>query len=236
MVDRDIADRIIITSNEKMGRVIIWYLQNKSWLQDIPFHAPLEMGVVDLREERVEFTFEDKGDLVEIAIYAMEKPNLPPVVVYDYDPAKGETLNVRVAPHLPMETRRVMTQLLSLDNSHLKEALKYHALMCFMTHYKEKVSVNEMGKRTKKKAKQLRRNPERPLSLIRKEYVIENVEVYEADLVAEKSEEKRSYTKPDHEVSVRGFLRHYKSGKDVWIHPHNRYKGKEAKKAKKYEL
>lgn len=236
MVDRDIADRIIITSNKKMTEVITWCLENKDWLQNVTFRAPLEIGVVELREEKVEFTFETKGDLVEIAMYAMEKPNLPPVVVYDYDPAKGETFNIRVAQHLPMEKRKVMMQLLSLDNSHLKEALKYHALMCFMTFFHEKVSVNEIGKRTKKEAKQLRKNPEMPLPLIRREYVIENMEVDAEDHLAEKPGEKRSYTKPDHEVSVRGFLRHYKSGKDVWIRPHNRYKEKNKKKTKKYQL
>ena len=110
MVDRDIADRIIITSNKKMTEVITWCLENKDWLQNVTFRAPLEIGVVELREEKVEFTFETKGDLVEIAMYAMEKPNLPPVVVYDYDPAKGETFE----------------------------------LMCFMTFFHEKVSVNEI--------------------------------------------------------------------------------------------
>ena len=46
---------------------------------------------------------------------------------------------------------------------------------------------------------------------------------------------KRGYTKPDHEVSVRGHLRRYKSGKVVWIQPSVRYKGRAAHH-KEYEL
>ena len=39
-------------------------------------------------------------------------------------------------------------------------------------------------------------------------------------------DQKRTYTKPEHEVSVRGYMRHYKSGKSVWIEPFTKYRGK----------
>ena len=52
--------------------VIDWFYDNKSWLEREDFRASLESGVVELQEERLEFTFEGKGDCVEIAITTFE--------------------------------------------------------------------------------------------------------------------------------------------------------------------
>ena len=59
-MNRKSADRIIVRSNDRMKLVIDWFYDNKSWLEREDFRAPLESGVVELQEERLEFTFEDK--------------------------------------------------------------------------------------------------------------------------------------------------------------------------------
>lgn len=124
-----------------------------------------------------------------------------------------------------------LMQVMAMDNTHLKEALKYHALMCFMTHYRETVKIEDKGRRTKRQAKALRKDVTKPLPLIRKQYVIEEVD----SKVLRLPDQKRTYTKPEHEVSVRGYMRHYKSGKSVWIEPFTKYRGK-GKNRKDYEL
>lgn len=230
-MDRKSADRIIVKSNERMSMVLNWYFENKEWLKDKEFHAPMDAGVVELQEEMIEFTFENKGDLVELAVFPTEKPNLPAVVTYDYDPRTWETSNFRFAPHLPKVKRDLLRQVMMKDETHLKEAFKYHTLMLFMTYYREIVTVEEKGKRTKREAKILRKDKDKPLPLIRKQYVIEGVDVKNLRLPGQK----RDYTKPEHEVNVRGYMRHYKSGKCVWIEPFVKYKGKGQDK-KDYEL
>lgn len=149
----------------------------------------------------------------------------------DYDPVTTQTSNFRFASHLPPERKMLLMQVMAMDNTHLKEALKYHALMCFMTHYREMVKIEDKGRRTKRQAKALRKDVTKPLPLIRKQYVIEEVD----SKVLRLPDQKRTYTKPEHEVSVRGYMRHYKSGKSVWIEPFTKYRGK-GKNRKDYEL
>ena len=90
-MDKRSADRIIVKSNARMEIVLDWFSKNREWLKKQEFHAPLDAGVVELQEELIEFTFESKGDLVELAVYPAEKPNLPAVVTYDYDPVTTQT-------------------------------------------------------------------------------------------------------------------------------------------------
>ena len=94
-MNRNTADRIIVTSNARMERVLDWYFDNFKWLDREKFLAPMDSGVVELCEEQIEFTFESKGSWVEMAVYITVKPNLPPVVMFDYDPATTEIRNRR---------------------------------------------------------------------------------------------------------------------------------------------
>ena len=105
-MDRRIVDRIIVKNNDRMEMVINWYLENKYWIDREQFIAPLQSGVVELREEELEFTFENKDDRVEIAIYHSNPPGTIPIVVYDYDPAQKEITNRRIAPGISPEQPR----------------------------------------------------------------------------------------------------------------------------------
>lgn len=234
MLNRKSADRIIVKSNERMKMVLDWYFENFNWLDREKFLAPMESGVVELQEENIEFTFESKGDLVEIVVYVTAEPNIPPVVTFDYDPVTTEIRNRQVAPAglgsaADLATLRL---LIAIDNMPRKEARKYHALMLFMAHYQEVVEVEQRVEHRPAKAKKKGRSARRPQPLIRRVYTLKE---FQMEDLPKPEGTKRKYTKPEHEVSVRGFLRHYKSGKTVWVRPSVRYKGKPGQ-PKEYEL
>lgn len=234
VLSRKSADRIIVKSNERMELVLDWYFDNFNWLDREEFLAPMESGVVELQEEQIEFTFESKGDLVEIVVYITAHQNLPPVIAFDYDPVTTEIRNRRVAP-AGCESgvnKETLGLLVSMDDMYRKEARKYHALMLFMTHYREVVKVEQRAEHRPAKAKKKGRRTRRPQPLIRRIYTLD--EFQPKDLPKPEGA-KRKYTKPEHEVNVRGYLRHYKSGKTVWVRPSVRYKGK-AGQPKEYEL
>ena len=233
-MNRNTADRIIVTSNARMERVLDWYFDNFKWLDREKFLAPMESGVVELCEEQIEFTFESKGSWVEMAVYITVKPNLPPVVMFDYDPATTEIRNRRIAPmgSQPVVDQELLSVLLSMDDTCRKEARKYHALMLFMTYYREVVEVEQRVEHRPAKVKKKGRKARRVQPLIRRFYTLAE---FNADALPKPEQAKRKYTKPEHEVNVRGHLRRYKSGKTVWVKPSVRYKGKTAHH-KEYEL
>ena len=233
-MNRNTADRIIVTSNARMERVLDWYFDNFKWLDREKFLAPMESGVVELCEEQIEFTFESKGSWVEMAVYITVKPNLPPVVMFDYDPATTEIRNRRIAPmgSQPVVDQELLSVLLSMDDTCRKEARKYHALMLFMTYNREVVEVEQRVEHRPAKVKKKGRKARRVQPLIRRFYTLAE---FNADALPKPEQAKRKYTKPEHEVNVRGHLRRYKSGKTVWVKPSVRYKGKTAHH-KEYEL
>ena len=232
-MNRKSADRIIVRSNDRMQLVINWFDENKDWLDREEFHAPMESGVIELQDETIEFTFESKGDCIEIAIYPTLQPNLPAALVFDYYPETQKISNRRIAPQMPEDRRQALNLVLLCDRTDQKEALKYHALMQFMTHYSEVVEVKERKVNQTVSVKRQKRNKRRkPQPLIRRVYVIGD---FDSATLTRPDGVKRRYTKPEREVNVRGFLRHYKSGKVVWVKPCVRYKGKTSQH-KEYEL
>ncbi len=59
-MNRNTADRIIVTSNARMERVLDWYFDNFKWLDREKFLAPMESGVVwpravDVLEQKTEY-------------------------------------------------------------------------------------------------------------------------------------------------------------------------------------
>lgn len=233
-MNRNSADRIIVKSNARMQLVLDWYFENFNWLDREKFLAPMESGVVELCEEQVEFTFESKGSFAEIVVYVTTKPNLPPIVAFDYDPETTEIRNRRVAPAGSQTAvdLELLNVLVMSDNMCRKEAQKYHALMLFMTHYREVVKVEQRTEHRPAKSKKKGRHIRRPQPLIRRIYMLGD---FQPEDLPKPEGAKRKYTKPEHEVNIRGHLRHYKSGKTVWVRPSVRYKGK-AGRPKEYEL
>lgn len=142
-MNRKTADRIIVKSNARTKMVLDWYYENKHWLDREPFLAPMESGVVELCEEQIEFTFENTRGVVEIAIYPTVQPNIPASIVFDYLPEQMDIANRRVAPELVEPKRLALDLVLRYDKTPEKEALKYHALMLFMTYYREVIEVEQ---------------------------------------------------------------------------------------------
>lgn len=233
-MNRKTADRIIVRSNARMKLVLDWYFENFNWLDRERFLAPMDAGVVELCEEQVEFTFESKGGLVEIVVYVTTRPNLPPIVAFDYDPATTEIRNRRVAPVGSQTTvdLELLNVLVMSDNMCRKEAQKYHALMLFMAYYQEVVKVEQRAESRPAKHRKKKSGGRRPQPLIRRIYTLDE---FDAAVLPKPEQAKRKYTKPEHEVNVRGHLRRYKSGKVVWVQPSVRYKGRIARH-KEYEL
>ncbi len=232
MVNRKTADRIIVKSNARMKMVLDWYYENKHWLDREPFLAPMESGVVELCEEQIEFTFENTRGVVEIAIYPTVQPNIPASIIFDYIPEQMDIANRRVAPELVEPKRLALDLVLRYDKTPEKEARKYHALMLFMAYYREEVKVEQRIERRPAKHKKKKRTAQVRQPLIRRIYTVTD---FDSTALVKPEQAKRGYTKPDHEVNVRGHLRRYKSGKVVWVKPSVKYKGKTAHH-KEYEL
>ena len=234
-MNRKECDRIIVRSNEQMMKVLNWYFANQEWLDKEEFRAPIDSGMIKLREEMIDFTFERKGDdLVEIAVYPGEergKQYISAVVTFDYRPSDHAIMNRRWPP-ISKDRVNVLESLIKIDKTDRNEALKYHALMLFAAYYQDIVIVDEAKnvKRTKHEAKKLRRNPGQPLQLVRKTYIVADFD----EKNIPRPDGKRSYTKPDHEVTVRGFFRTSKTGKRSWVKPHARYREKGDAKRKEY--
>lgn len=231
-MDKKLCDRIIVSSNEKMGKIIQWYLENQSWIDKEEFQSPLESGLIVLEEEGIEVAFESKGAVVELAVY----PNTGniPAMIYDYDPVSKTYSNYRFPAHLTRERRQMLKAVSLVDRTDYKEAIKYHSLMMFAVYYQEIVWLDESKNehRTKHEAKRMRKVTGQPLSLIKKTYIVK--EFSEKQLMARG--EKRSYTKPDREVQVHGFFRTSKNGKTSWVKPFSRYKEKGNKTGKEYKV
>lgn len=232
-MNRKSADRIIIKSNDRMKLVIDWYFENQNWLDRVEFRTPMESGVVELQEEMLEFTFENIGDVVEITIHSTLEPNTPALIIFDYNPTTQRITNRRVAPTMPEVKQQALNLVMLYDRTDQKEALKYHALMQFMTYYHETVNVEKQRVQPVQKVKHHKYNKRcRPQPLIRRIYVIGE---FDKTALAKPDDAKRRYTKPEYEVNVRGYMRRYKSGKIVWVKPYVKYKGKTGE-CKEYEL
>lgn len=213
-------DQIIINKNEKMAEIIMWYQDNQKWLDDEEFYAPLENGCIVMKEEDLDIIFESKGDIVEISVYFDYLDRK--IFSYDYDPKTHKCSNHRYQADISQERREKLKKLLQIDYMDVKEAIKYHSLMKFAAHYKENIIVDESKNvtRTKHEAKKLRKNANQPLPLVRKTYIVYDFDAKEL----KECKEKRGYTKPDREVSVRGFYRRSKTGKKSWVKPFTRYR------------
>lgn len=220
MIDRKNCDRIIVESNEKMEKVIQWYLSNKEWIDAIPFHSPIPSALIELREEDIEVYYEPDEDSVMLYIWVKGIY----VCKYSYNPHTHDIGSPQVVSGLSAEKERLMRIILNGDNTLYKEALKYHSLMSFAAHYENVVEVSERRRNSisKTKAKKIARKSGREVSLYSTVYKLSD----DAAIDKAISTTPRHYTKPTEAVSVKGHYRTYKNGKRVWVRPFTKYKDK----------
>lgn len=226
-------DRIIVETNERMSQIIVWWQTNRPWLSEEDFNAPMESGLIVMKEEGIDIGFESRDDgLVTISVYPAHIEEA--AMQFELNPITTTMSGHRFANKMRNQEEQLLKIVFEVDNTDVKESVKYLALMQFATHYEEIIQIDEKQsvRRTRHEAKRLRKNPKKPLNLVKKTYVIK--EFSPSDL--HRFGEKRGYTKPDHEVQVRGFYRMMKSGKKVWVKPFSRYKDKGNKQPKEYKV
>jgi len=221
MVDIKNCDRIVIESNAKMEKVIQWYRNNKEWIDNIPFRAPIPSALIELQEEEIEVFYEPSGDSVLMYIWMR---NHTYICKYLYDPHAHKIGNPQFPDSLSEEKKLLMSAILKGDNTLYKEALKYHSLMCFAAHYENVVEVSEKWRNSisKTKARKIARKSGKEVSLYSTVYKLSGSETIDKTIASAP----RHYTKPAEAVSVRGHYRTLKSGKRVWVKPFSKYKDK----------
>lgn len=214
MIDITNCNKIIVDTIEKTEKIIEWYQQNKDWLDAEEFRIPIPSALVELPEEDIRFYYEQEGVFVRLHLY------MGGVYVcnYRYDPKTQEIENIVFPAGLSKEKRKVARMVLAADRTPYKEALKFHSLMCFATHYRNCIETREQKEKriSHKQRKSLRRSGgATPL--------ITTYRIDSRPIPADGA--KRHYTKPTEQVSVRGFYRTTKTGKRVWVRPFTKYNG-----------
>lgn len=233
MMKKQDYDRIIVKTNARMTEIIDWYFANKDWLQEEDFKSPMQSGLIIMEEEHLDIGFEIRPDgLVDMSLYP--EHIAVPVMTWVYNPVTTEVKEHRFPHARSKESTMLLRTIVYSDNTDAKEAIKFHALMMFAAHYEEIVEIDakQNVRRTRHEAKKLRKNPKQPLNLVRKTFVVKDFKPDEL----RKYGEKRKYTKPNHEVQVRGYYRRTKTGKKIWIAPFSRYKDKGNKQRKDYRV
>lgn len=115
---------------------------------------------------------------------------------YRYDPKTQEIENIVFPAGLSKEKRKVARMVLAADRTPYKEALKFHSIMCFATHYCNCIETTEQKeKRISHKHRKILRRSGGATPLITT-YRIDSRPV-PADGT------KRHYTKPTEQVSVK---------------------------------
>lgn len=214
MIDITNCNKIIVDTIGKTEKIIEWYQQNKDWLDAEEFRIPIPSALVELPEEDIKFYYEQEGVFVRLHLY------MGGVYVcnYRYDPKTQEIENIVFPAGLSKEKRKVARMILAADRTPYKEALKFHSLMCFATHYRNCIETTDQKEKriSHKHQKRLRRSGgATPL--------ITTYHIDSRPIPADGT--KRHYTKPTEQVSVRGFYRTTKTGKRVWVRPFTKYNG-----------
>lgn len=139
MIDITNCNKIIVDTIEKTEKIIEWYQQNKDWLDAEEFRIPIPSALVELPEEDIKFYYEQEGVFVRLHLY------MGGVYVcnYRYDPKTQEIENIVFPAGLSKEKRKVARMVLAADRTPYKEALKFHSLMCFATHYRNCIETTE---------------------------------------------------------------------------------------------
>lgn len=214
MIDITNCNKIIVDTIEKTEKIIEWYQQNKDWLDAEEFRIPIPSALVDLSEEDIKFYYEQEGVFVRLHLY------MGGVYVcnYRYNPKTQEIESIVFPVGLSKEKRKAVRMVLAADRTPYKEALKFHSLMCFATHYRNCIETKEQKEKhiSHKQRKSLRRSGGATPLITTYRIDSRPIPAYGT---------KRHYTKPTEQVSVRGFYRTTKTGKRVWVRPFTKYNG-----------
>ena len=238
-------DRIVITSNDQMQKIIEWFQLNINNIIEITndkVMLPIYDGVVLLVEEGILFEFHDLGAWVHFVVYMHREEAKEYVKIFEYE-ADLTNKTPDLNPDAVIRNKRFFTNnvwarekmdwLLTYDNMIGKIIFKFFAIMCFMLFNEEIVEVDHSQDkpRTRRVARAMKIR-DQPLSLVRKTYVVKNFDPKKTKIKGAP----RRWTAPDHEVAVRGHYRHLQSGKVIWIRECTKFKDKGNKRAKEWRV
>ena len=249
-VKKEDLDRIVITSNEQMQKIIDWHFENVDYIVSITNdQMPLPMwdGVVRLEGEEIEFEFHDlgrtsNGDWVRFVVYM--KGDLPYYVkVYSVEIDMSATYSTNIDWDKAVRNWKVYAEqgilqkvakaVTHIDNTIGKIAFKWAVIMEFMVFNETVVEIDHSQDqpRTRRVARAMKIRSQ-PMNLVRKTYVIKDFDEKKLRIPGQP----RKWTAPDREVAVRGHYRHLKSGKVVWVRECTKFKEKGNRKPKEWKM
>ena len=97
---------------------------------------------------------------------------------------------------------------------------QWFTIMMLALHYRPEFESNCQSREAHSAGRKKGKKVKRVKTLYTRTYVITG------DITDKLPKPVKRHTKPDHEFSVRGHFRQYKSGKRVWVNPHIRCKGR----------
>jgi hypothetical protein len=198
---------------DRVEKIIDWYEQNKDWLDAEEFRIPIPSALVELPEEDIKFYYESEGVFARLHLYMAGVY----VCNYRYDP-KSQKIGELIFPAtLSKEKRKAAQMILAADRTPYKEALKFHSLMCFVTHYRNCIETADRKEKHISSSHKKRIQRSGGTTPLITTYRIDNRPI------PAHPGAKRQYTKPTEQVSVRGFYRTTKTGKRVWVRPFTKY-------------
>ena len=233
VVTKDTLDRIIVKDNARMQQIIDWYFENQEYLESQPFKMPFKQGLICLKEENIEFSFETISETdVRMKIYMEPDGKDVFMCEFRYNPVE-DIITEKIWPtNLPLLRLNMLKILEVSDTTCKKEAFKYRVLMYYAVYYTNEVVVDKKAEKPLDKCtrKVMKRKSKGPVPLVRNTYVLEpNADSLKKPMNPDKT---RHYEKPDHEVTVKGY--HRKNG--TWVESYTRYKDKSKGSPKTYKV
>ena len=220
---KEALDRIIVKDNDRMQQIIDWYVANQDYLESQPFRMPFRQGLICLKGEDIELSFEAYSETdVLFKIYMVPDDKDVLICAFRYDPEKDIITEIRYPKNIPPSRLNIMKKILSADRTCQKEAFKYRVIMFYAAYYTNEIVMDKKQEKrlNKHTRKSLRKKGIGKIPLVRNTYVLSP----EAESLKRPADpnRKRHYEKPDHEVQVKGYRR--KNG--TWVKPYSRYKDK----------
>lgn len=223
--------RIVIKTYKDADDILNWaisYLKTLPPFEQVEFHPPFTEGDILFEEEnaRMHFKYLDGGDVI-LKVYL--KKYVGYFCKYKYNYSTMEITDV----HYHKKVNRSFAEQYRREKGDTlaKYAILWFSLMLMAVYYRPEVEKTKQEESPKPKRKSGKKHKQRTKdaihSLCPTTYIIGTAVVKGLP---------KHHRKPDHEFSVRGHYRHYKSGKVVWIPEHQRCVGKGKERDKIYKV
>ncbi len=224
----DKLDRIIVGTKDKMEHIVGWYALAKRKLEQQDFKMPFDEGVIEYTEFNICLHFKKINDSkIRLCLY-VDKSNRDRVYALLYDPKTDTYIE---DDELCDPTVALMFDMI-FQGSPNSMPMCFKATIAAMVYHKGNIVPKMVRVPTKHGSRGKSKKKNQGAKMVTKRiYVLTDVNPDKRIGL-----EKRSYTRPDTEVHVRGHWRTYKNGKRIWIEPFDKYKGGKKKERNNYIL